>query len=137
MNIYFPFLFQELSVFQDSIQTLQIAKSKFVESGESLEKITPAIKGKTILVPLTGSMYVPGTVADVDNVVIDIGTGYYAQKDIDGGKDYFKRKVEFVAEQMEKINLLGMEKSKLRQAVGMIMEMKFQSELQAQKAPAS
>lgn len=72
--------FQELNVFQDSLQTLKMAQGKFVESGESVEKITPETKGKTILVPLTGSMYVPGTILDTDNVIIDIGTGYYAQK---------------------------------------------------------
>lgn len=69
-----------MSVFQDSIQTLKIALNKFSESGECLEKIGPDSEGKTILVPLTGSMYVPGSLVDVNNVIIDIGTGYYAQK---------------------------------------------------------
>ena len=128
---------QELGVFQESMQTLQMAKNKFAESGESVDKITPEVKGNPILVPLTGSMYVPGRIADVDNVVIDIGTGYYVQKNIADAKDYFKRRVEFVSEQIEKINVLGTEKTKLRQAVGMIMDMKVQSEMQAQKAPAS
>lgn len=59
---------------------MKIAQGKFVESGESVEKMTSDIKGRTILVPLTGSMYVPGTIADTDSVIIDIGTGYYAQK---------------------------------------------------------
>lgn len=67
-------------MFQDSLQTLKIAQGKFVESGESVEKITPESKGKTVLVPLTGSMYVPGVIADSENVIIDIGTGYYAKK---------------------------------------------------------
>ncbi|XP_075223730.1 putative prefoldin subunit 5 isoform X2 [Lycorma delicatula] len=67
------------------------------------------------MVPLTGSMYVPGTIADSENVIIDVGTGYYLQKDIDGAKDYFKRKVTFVTEQMEKIQAVGMEKSKIRE----------------------
>lgn len=65
---------------QESLQTLKMAQNKFHESGQSLEKITPDVKGETILVPLTGSMYVPGTIADIDHVLIDIGTGYYAQK---------------------------------------------------------
>ncbi|XP_038220668.1 prefoldin subunit 5 [Zerene cesonia] len=125
---------QELNVFQDSLQTLKIAQRKFVESGESVEKIKPETKGKTILVPLTGSMYVPGTIADTDNVIIDIGTGYYAQKDIDGAKDYFKRKVKFVTEQMEKIQVMGIEKSKVREAIVMMMEMKIQAQTQSQKA---
>ncbi|KAI5646921.1 prefoldin subunit domain-containing protein [Phthorimaea operculella] len=125
---------QELNVFQDSLQTLKIAQGKFVESGESVEKITPDTKGKIVLVPLTGSMYVPGSIADTDNVIIDIGTGYYAQKDIEGAKDYFKRKVQFVSEQMEKIQMMGMEKSKVREAICMMMEMKMQQQAQAQKA---
>lgn len=38
------------------------------------------IGDKTILVPLTGSLYVPGKLQDVENVIIDVGTGYYVQK---------------------------------------------------------
>lgn len=57
-----------------------MAQNKFHESGLSLQKITTEVKGETILVPLTGSMYVPGTITDIDHVIIDIGTGYYVQK---------------------------------------------------------
>ncbi|XP_013193956.1 probable prefoldin subunit 5 [Amyelois transitella] len=128
---------EEMSVFHDSLQTLKMAQGKFIESGESVEKITAETKGKTILVPLTGSMYVPGTIADTDNVLIDIGTGYYAQKDIEGGKDYFKRKVQFVTEQMQKIQAMGIEKSKVRDAICMVMEMKLEAQAQAQKPSTS
>ncbi|XP_047505072.1 probable prefoldin subunit 5 [Pieris napi] len=121
---------QELNVFQDSLQTLKIAQRKFVESGESVEKLKPETKGRTLLVPLTGSMYVPGTIADSENVIIDIGTGYYAQKNIAGAKDYFDRKVKFVTEQMEKIQVLGIEKTKVREAICMMIEMKVQAQAQ-------
>jgi hypothetical protein len=36
--------------------------------------------GKEILIPLTSSLYVPGKLTDVENVVIDVGTGYYVKK---------------------------------------------------------
>jgi prefoldin subunit 5 len=36
--------------------------------------------GKIILVPLTTSLYVPGTMADTENVIVDIGTGFYVEK---------------------------------------------------------
>lgn len=36
--------------------------------------------GKTILVPLTNSLYVPGKLADLENVIVDVGTGYYVKK---------------------------------------------------------
>ena len=37
--------------------------------------------------------------------LIDIGTGYYVEKDISASKDYFNKKVKFVTEQMEKIQV--------------------------------
>lgn len=39
---------QELTVFQDSLQTLKIAQNKFQESGSCLDKITPEAKGELI-----------------------------------------------------------------------------------------
>lgn len=36
--------------------------------------------GKPILVPLTTSLYVPGTLADAENVIVDVGTGFYVEK---------------------------------------------------------
>lgn len=67
-------------MFQDSLQTLKIAKSKFAGSKDALEQINEDWKDKEILVPLTGSMYVPGVVKSVDKFIIDIGTGYYVEK---------------------------------------------------------
>ena len=36
--------------------------------------------GAPLLVPLTTSLYVPGTLASKDKVVVDVGTGYYVEK---------------------------------------------------------
>lgn len=81
---------------------------------------------KTCLIPLTGSMYVPGKIKDINNVIVDIGTGYYVEEDRDSAKDYFKRKVEFVSEQMEKIEILGYEKSQIRDAICDVIQLKVQ-----------
>ncbi len=45
-----------------------------------LPVIDSAIIEKPILVPLTSSLYVPGTLADADNVIVDVGTGFYVEK---------------------------------------------------------
>ena len=34
----------------------------------------------TLLVPLTASLYVPGKLHDPENVIVDVGTGYYVKK---------------------------------------------------------
>ncbi|KAJ8931126.1 hypothetical protein NQ314_016007 [Rhamnusium bicolor] len=97
---------QELNLFQESLASLKGAQSKFQNSGETLEKITPESEGKYILVPLTGS-------------------------DIDGAKDYFQRKIKFVTEQMEKIQYLGLEKSKIRDAIVEIADLKMAQQQQS------
>lgn len=92
--------------------------------------------GKEILVPLTESMYVPGRLANNNTVVVDIGTGYYVEKDVEEAKDYFKRRVAYVTEQMEKIQLVGQEKSKIHEATIDVIGMKIQGQMQKEGAPA-
>lgn len=35
---------------------------------------------KKILIPLTSSLYVPGRIKDTENVIVDVGTGYFVEK---------------------------------------------------------
>lgn len=74
-------------------------------------------------------MYVPGKLANTQHVIIDIGTGYYTEQDLQGAKDYFRRKIIFVTEQMEKIQTIGLEKSKVRDTVAEVMELKMQPQV--------
>ncbi|XP_076284503.1 prefoldin subunit 5-like [Lasioglossum baleicum] len=117
----------ELDVFQDSLQNLKTAQSEFQESESCLEKI-PTMKENEILVPLTGSMYVPGRLKDVDSVLIDIGTGYFTKKDIGEAKEYFNRKVDYITEQMDKVEQLGLDKCNIRDQAVDILEMKLQNQ---------
>jgi prefoldin alpha subunit len=69
-------------LFQDSLQTLKMAKQKFAASKESLEQFKPDWNEKPVLVPLSSSMYVPGKFQKdgINNVIVDIGTGYYVEQ---------------------------------------------------------
>ncbi|XP_023229138.1 prefoldin subunit 5-like [Centruroides sculpturatus] len=127
---------QEIDLFGTSLQQLKIAQTKYQESGECVEKLIPETEGKEMLVPLTTSMYVPGNIVDVNKVIVDIGTGYFVEKDIPSAKDYFKRKINFVTQQMEKIQRLANEKITMRDAVIEIMEGKLQATLAAQQMAA-
>ena len=69
-----------MGVFQESLETLKLAQNKLTESSESLKKITKNSLDSEILVPLSASMYVPGQIIDADNIIIDVGTGYYIKK---------------------------------------------------------
>ena len=78
-------------------------------------------------------MYVPGKLQDTQKVLIDIGTGYFVEKNVKGAKEYFERRVAHVTEHIERIQAIGQEKSKIREATIDVMEMKLQ-ELQKEVA---
>ncbi|SPP88121.1 probable prefoldin subunit 5 [Drosophila guanche] len=115
---------QEMGNIQESLSTLHGCKAKYAGSKEALETFQPDWENRQILVPLTSSMYVPGRVKDLNNFVIDIGTGYYIEKDLEGSKDYFKRRVEYVQEQIEKIEKIHLQKTRFLNSVMGVLEMK-------------
>ncbi|KAI8046306.1 probable prefoldin subunit 5 [Drosophila gunungcola] len=115
---------QEMTNIQDSLSTLHGCKAKYAGSKEALETFQSNWENRQILVPLTSSMYVPGRVKDLNNFVLDIGTGYYIEKDLDGSKDYFKRRVEYVQEQIEQIEKIHLQKTRFLNSVIGVLELK-------------
>lgn len=53
------------------------------------------------------------------------------------GKDYFKRKVKFVTEQMEKIQAVGRKKASIQDTICRLLGMKIQAQRSASTAQAS
>ncbi|KAI4103947.1 MAG: hypothetical protein LQ339_004064 [Xanthoria mediterranea] len=78
-------LTQELQHLTTSFTQLRTAQAKFRDCIKSVrEGIEKGAKAegasKQILVPLTPSLYVPGTLASTETVLVDIGTGFYVEK---------------------------------------------------------
>uniref|UniRef100_A0A8C4YU46 Prefoldin 5 n=1 Tax=Gadus morhua TaxID=8049 RepID=A0A8C4YU46_GADMO len=94
---------QEVEFLTSSIGQLKVVQTKYVEAKDSLNVLNKSNEGKELLVPLTSSMYVPGTLNDVEHVLVDVGTGYYVEKNVDDSKAFFKRKIDFLTKQIEKI----------------------------------
>uniref|UniRef100_A0A668UAY5 Prefoldin subunit 5 n=1 Tax=Oreochromis aureus TaxID=47969 RepID=A0A668UAY5_OREAU len=131
---------QEVEFLTSSIGQLKVVQTKYVEAKDSLNVLNKNNKGKELLVPLTSSvsfclhwtMYVPGTLNDVEHVLVDVGTGYYVEKNVEDSKAFFKRKIDFLTKQIEKIQPALQEKHAMKQAVIEVMNMKIQ---QLQQSP--
>lgn len=64
----------ELSNLTSSFQSLRQAQAKFKDCLLSLQKgVKKENEGRTILVPLTSSLYVPGRLEGVEKVIVDVG----------------------------------------------------------------
>lgn len=96
----------EIDTLVESYKDLQDAKQKFKESLDSIKIQRELPNDKNILVPLTGSMYVPGHISNTNEFLLDIGTQYLVEKDADGAIDYFERKMKFIDVQLAKFSQL-------------------------------
>ena len=88
------------------------------------------------MVPLTSSLYVPAKSVNNNAFLVDVGTGYYVEKDLKSTVDYFNRKAKFLNEQIEKFAKMIQEKASIRQSLMEMLQHKQQalSQQQAQKA---
>ncbi|XKL67094.1 hypothetical protein PGB90_010514 [Kerria lacca] len=125
---------QELAMLQDSIHTLKMAQGKFQESKKSIEKAQKYSSGQPLLVPLTSSMYVDGKIAEMDSFIINVGTGYYLRKNAEGAKDYFQRRLTYVTTQIEKIQAIGNERNRIKEAIISVLQAKVQAQFASQQA---
>lgn len=113
---------QEIDILTNSMAALKQAQSKYMESKIALKSICPENVGTDMLVPLTGSLYVPGQLSDGETVLVDIGTGYYAEKKVKDADEFFKRKVEYLKQQMDKVQPTLQNKFSSRGVIGELLQ---------------
>lgn len=122
---------EEVQSFVRSSVALQKAAGEFGSSGRAIESLSEQKEGQPLLLPLTSSLYVAGTLASTDNVLVDIGTGYYMEKSTDEGIDYCKRKVMYLKEKLDQIGAAIKDKQRILTEVNGALGRKMQ---QTQKA---
>lgn len=125
---------EEVKLLGESMSQLKMAQQKFGDSRENVKKLMNKDQGKEILVPLTSAMYVPGTLENTKTVLVNVGTGYYVEKDLKEADEYFGRKVDLVTQQLELLQPKLVEKHKLKQAIQDILTLKVQAQVQSQLA---
>lgn len=94
---------QELEHLTSSFGQLKQAQAKFKSCAENVTQLASSASDRTVLVPLTNSLYVPGKISDKSNVIIDIGTGYFVKKSTPEATAHYKAKVEFVTKNLESL----------------------------------
>ncbi len=118
---------EDTSSLTHSMQQLKTVQQRLRESKESLSVCRPENNGKSILVPLTGSMYVPGKLKLAEKVLVDVGTGYYVEKSTKEAEEFLQRKEDFVTNNLEKLQQVLLEKRKIHEAVLATMQAKLRT----------
>ncbi|KAF8175502.1 Prefoldin [Mycena galopus ATCC 62051] len=119
---------EELNHLTSSFGQLKQAQAKFKACIENVAEIKPANKGKTILVPLTNSLYVPGKLSDPDHVIVDVGTGYFVQKTREQAVKHYSAKVEYIRTNLETLQDTISKKQDNVNSVISVMQSKLQQQ---------
>ena len=117
----------EINELNRQLESLQQAKQRFITSRTTLDEISSSGNCDTVLVPLNNSLYVPGKISNPQKVMVELGTGYYCEKDINGAKELIDRKMQLISKSMESVETMGNNKRKTLEQLMQIMQYKMQS----------
>ena len=71
------------------------------------------------MVPLTSSLYVPGVMDDVDNVLVEVGASYFVEQDTKKAQGYCQRKEDMLAGNARKIqDIINVKKIQMQKING-------------------
>jgi prefoldin alpha subunit len=69
----------EVANLTSSAVALQETAARFATAGQSIEYLQEQKQGQSVLLPLTESLYVSGSLESVERVLVEVGTGYYVE----------------------------------------------------------
>ena len=58
------------------------------------------------MVPMTSSLYVPGVMEDNSNVLVEVGAGYFIEKNTADASSYCERKIKGLTDSSTKVGQL-------------------------------
>lgn len=76
------------------------------------------------MVPLTNSIYVPGHLADLSKVLIDIGTGFYVEKTPVEAERHFAKRAALLKDEQDKTTQVHTQKRQQLEAVSSVLQRK-------------
>ncbi|KAI4736664.1 Prefoldin alpha subunit [Aureobasidium sp. EXF-12298] len=126
---------EETQSLTNSYAQLRAAQQKFRDCIASIVAgVANSVADKPLLVPLTSSLYVPGTLASTETVLVDVGTGFYVEKTTEQAKKFYETKAEELGKNVKDLESIVQGKN---QNLRLIEEVMRQKVLANNQAPGS
>lgn len=118
----------EIDHLTGSFEKIRQIQLKFQEAGKIIKEVSEGAKdGQDLLVPLTSSLYVPGKIMDKSKFLVDIGTGYFVEKNSENGQAFFKSKTTKLDQNLTDLEKIVTEKSQNLRVVQEVLKSKLQA----------
>ncbi|CAA0821600.1 Probable prefoldin subunit 5 [Striga hermonthica] len=122
----------EVNLFQDSLNNIRTATARLELASAALHDLSLRPQGKKMLVPLTASLYVPGMLDESEKVLVDVGTGYFIEKNMTEGKDYCQRKISLLQSNYDQLLEVAAKKKSIADEAGAVLQAKLKHSTSAQ-----
>jgi prefoldin alpha subunit len=94
---------QRLQALTSRYAQLRSAAARLNASQRAVNELSPASEGKEVMVPLTESVYVPGKIREPTKLLVELGTGFFAEKSSKDTNAFLERKIRLVDHNSENI----------------------------------
>ncbi|KAK0632889.1 Prefoldin [Immersiella caudata] len=117
---------EEVEHLSASYQQLAVAQAKFKECLRVVKTSGPTSfdDKKDILVPLTNSLYVKGKLSQPDRVIVDVGTGFYVEKDTKSAAEFYDSKVNDLGANIKELEAIVQNKTNSLRVVEEVLRQK-------------
>ncbi|KAI8916149.1 Prefoldin, partial [Gorgonomyces haynaldii] len=112
---------QEIQALTQSFAQLKQAQTKFLTSNDALKRLDSTQKEG--LIPLTNSLYVQATLKD--QIMVDVGTGYFVDKSLKDAQEFYKRKSDFLKTNLETLQTTVQQRQNQRYIVIDVLQQKL------------
>lgn len=121
----------EMQHFTQSLQALQTAQLKLQDCMNTIDNMESSVNPE-LLVPMTSSLYLPGKVTLKDHYLVDIGTGYFVEKNAKDAKIVYQKKLTKLGEDSKKLKEILVLKNDSVNNINMVLRAKI-AEAEAQQ----
>ncbi|PWN99445.1 putative prefoldin subunit 5, partial [Tilletiopsis washingtonensis] len=118
----------ELQHLTASYGQLRAAQLKFKGCLDALAALGPSAEGKETLVPLSASLYVPGRLRSTHTVIVDVGTGYFVEKDVESAATMYDGKVAALEANLQELQATILRKEDNLRVVRDVLTVKAQQQ---------
>lgn len=122
----------EIQHFTQSLQALQTAQSKLQDCMNTIDNMELTLN-ENLLVPMTSSLYLPGKAVSKNEYLVDIGTGYFVEKNAKDAKQVYQKKLTKLGEDSKKLRDILVLKNESINNINMVLRKKVM-EAEAQQA---
>lgn len=111
---------EEIQHFTQSLKALQTAQLKLQDCISTIDSMDSSDNSE-LLVPMTSSLYLPGRVKEKGQYLVDIGTGYFVEKNSSDAKLVYQKKHTKLEGDSKKLKDILVQKNEIMNQINMVL----------------